>query len=138
MLGLQIPAFNGLRLRRFQRFAFQVIVNVIVGHAQRDFIWQRRAVIFEIGGRCFLIEMLRAAKLGQQLFTLTLVEAEDWVDVGTALSIKKKETGDGFCCMIGPDDDAVGHTGNAVLCFHAFAGFFIAANKVAQFNTGFT
>ncbi len=39
--------------------------------------------------------------------------------------------------MVSAYHHAVGHPGNTVLRFHAFTGFLIAANKVAELNTGF-
>jgi hypothetical protein len=39
--------------------------------------------------------------------------------------------------MVGADHDAFGHPGDAVLRFHALAGFFIAANEIAQLNARF-
>ena len=75
--------------------------------------------------------MLRTAQRGQQLLTLTLVQAEDRVDVGAAVAVLGEETGDRFCRMVGADHDAFGHPGNTVLRFHALAGFLVAANKIA-------
>ena len=68
---------------------------------------------------------------GKQLLALTLVQAEDRVDVGAAVAVLGEETGDRFCRMVGADHDAFGHPGNAVLRFHALAGFLVAANKIA-------
>ena len=75
--------------------------------------------------------MLRTAQRGKQLLTLTLVQAEDRVDVGAAVAIFGEETGDRFRRMVGADHDAFGHPGDAVLRFHALAGFLVAANKIA-------
>ena len=60
MLRLQIPAFNDFGDGGIHRFSFQIVINVFIGHAQRGFIRQRRAVIFEIGGGRLLIKVLRA------------------------------------------------------------------------------
>jgi hypothetical protein len=72
--------------------------------------------------------------MGQQLLALTFVQAEDRVDVGAAVAIFGEEAGNRFRRMVGTDHHAFGHSGDAVLRFHALTGFFVAANKVAQFN----
>ena len=61
MLGFQIPAFNRFRNFLIQRFAFQIIIDIFVGHAQRHFVRQGGAVVLKIGGRQLFIQMLRAA-----------------------------------------------------------------------------
>ena len=81
--------------------------------------------------------MLRTAQRGKQLFTLTLVQTENRVNVGAAIAIFGEETGDGFCRMVGADNHAFGHSGDAVLGFHTLASFLVAANKIAQLNARF-
>ena len=81
--------------------------------------------------------MLRTAQRGQQLLTLTLVKTEDRVNIGAAVAVFGEETGDRFCRVVGADDNAFGHPGDAVLRFHALAGFLVAANKIAQLNARF-
>ncbi len=39
--------------------------------------------------------------------------------------------------MIGAHHDTAGHTRNAILCFHPLTRFFIATDKIAQFNACF-
>ena len=74
--------------------------------------------------------------MGQQLFALAFVEAKDGVNIGTAVAVFGEEPGDRFRRMVGAYHYAVGHSGDAVLRLHAFAGFFITANKVAKFDPG--
>ena len=81
--------------------------------------------------------MFRAAEMGQQLFALTFVQAEDRVDVGAAVAIFGEEAGNRLRCMVGADYHPLGHPGDAVLGFHALTGFFVAANEVAQFDPRF-
>ncbi len=76
--------------------------------------------------------MLRAAQRFQQGFALAFSQAEQGIDVGAAIAIFGKETGQRFGGMIGADHHARGHTGNAVLRLHAFTRFFVAAHEVAQ------
>ena len=82
--------------------------------------------------------MFRATQRGKQLLTLTLVQTENRVNVSTAIAVFGEKSGDGFCCMIGSHDNAAGHAGDTVLSLHTFTGFFIATDKIAQFNTRFT
>ncbi len=82
--------------------------------------------------------MLRAAQRRQQLLALTLVQAEEGVDIRAAIAVFGEEAGDGFRGVVGADDDPFGHPCDTVLRFHALTGFLVAADKIAQFNTGFT
>ena len=81
--------------------------------------------------------MFRAAEMGQQLFALTFVQAENWVDVGAAVAIFGEEAGNRFRRMVGADHHPFGHSGDAVLGLHPLTGFFVTANKVAQFDPRF-
>ena len=137
MLGFQIPAFNDLRGTFIQFFAFQIIINIVIGDTQGRFIRQGGAIVFQICRWRFLVKVLRATQRGKQLLTLTFVQTEERINIGTAVAILGEETRDGFCRMIGTDHNAFGHPGNAVLRFHTFTGFFIAADKIAQLNACF-
>ncbi len=135
MLGFLIPAFDDAGAVRIDAFAFQVVINHLIGDAQRHFILQAWTIIFQIGSRFLQVEMLRAAKVFQQLLALTLVQAEQGIDVRAAIAILGEETGHGFSRVIGADHYAFGHAGDAVLRFHPLAGFFIAADKIGKRNT---
>lgn len=102
MFGFQIPAFDRFSDTGIQRFAFQIIVDVLVGDTQGHFIRQGGAIVFQVGGRQLLIQMFRAAEMGQQLFALTFVQAENWVDVGAAVAIFGEEAGNRFRRMVVP------------------------------------
>ena len=80
--------------------------------------------------------MFRATQFAQQRFTLTLVQPEQRIDVGAAIAIFGEEASHRFCSMIRAHNKAFGHTGDAVLGFHAFTGFFIAAYEIAELDTG--
>ncbi|CCJ84200.1 hypothetical protein BN133_577 [Cronobacter dublinensis 582] len=81
--------------------------------------------------------MLRAAERFQQQFALTLVEAEQRVDIGAAIAVFGEEAGHRFGRMVGADHHAFGHPGDAVLRFHTLARFFVAAHEIAQLNARF-
>ena len=66
--------------------------------------------------------------MGQQLFALTFVQAENWVDVGAAVAIFGEKAGNRFRRMVGTDHNSFGHSGDAVLGLHSLTGFFISAN----------
>lgn len=137
MFGFQIPTLDRFGDARVQRFAFQIIVDVLVGDTQGHFIRQGGAIVFQVGGGQLLIQMFRAVEMGQQLFALTFVQAENWVDVGAAVAIFGEKAGNRFRRMVGTDHNSFGHSGDAVLGLHSLTGFFISANEVAQFDACF-
>ena len=51
VFGFQIPAFDRFGDAEVQRFAFQILVDILIGHPQRHFIRQGGAIVFQIG-RC--------------------------------------------------------------------------------------
>ena len=88
VLGFQVPALDNFRGTFIQRFAFQIIINVVISDAKGRFIRQGRAIVFQIRGWRFLVQMLRAAQRGEQLLALTFVETENRVDVGADICLE--------------------------------------------------
>ncbi len=67
----------------------------------------------------------------QQLFTLPFVQAEQRVDIRTAITVLGVKPGYRLSGMVGTYYDTPGHASNAVLGLHTFTRFLVAAHKIA-------
>lgn len=71
------PSFdNGLGLR-VDDFAFEIVVDLVIGNAKCDFISQTLFVFFQVRSRNFEVEFFICPQFSKKLFSLTFVEAEE-------------------------------------------------------------
>ena len=132
MLADAPQVLDAFRRRGRNGVAFEVIVDVLVGHAECFLVGQRRAVLFQVGGGDFLPETRVGAELAEESCALAFVEAGEGGEVGGAIAELGEETGDVFRRVVSADDQEVALASKRVLRHHPKSGLHVALVEVAE------